>query len=44
MMKKLFYSCLGIMITVLVFVANVASASACLWAHYQPEVPESLRK
>lgn len=43
-MKKTFYSILGIAVVVLIFVANVASVSACYFGHYQPEVPESLRK
>lgn len=43
-MKKYQYMLFSTMVAVLVFVANVASASACLWAHYQPEVPQSLKK
>ncbi len=43
-MKKVFYSFLGIAVVALIFVANVASASACFFGHYQPEVPDSLRK
>ncbi len=30
--------------TLLLLLANVASASACIISHYQPEVPETLRK
>jgi cyclic lactone autoinducer peptide len=30
--------------TVLTIVAQVSAASACWWAHYQPELPESLKK
>jgi cyclic lactone autoinducer peptide len=43
-MKKAFYSILGIAVVALIFIANVASASACVFGPYQPEVPESLRK
>lgn len=43
-MKKAFYSILGIAVVALIFIANLASASACVFGHYQPEVPESLRK
>jgi hypothetical protein len=31
-------------VTVLLFLASVTAASACVVSHYQPEVPESLRK
>ncbi|MEW6275591.1 MAG: cyclic lactone autoinducer peptide [Bacillota bacterium] len=31
-------------ITVLMFLAHVTAASACLISAYQPEVPDSLRK
>jgi cyclic lactone autoinducer peptide len=31
-------------VTVMTFLAGIASASACGLAQYQPEVPESLRK
>lgn len=30
--------------TALLFLANVFAASACGYAHYQPEVPDSLRR
>lgn len=43
-MKKLLGSMLGIAVFALTIVANVASASACWFGHYQPEVPQSLRK
>lgn len=43
-MKKYGYILFSFMVTLLILVANVASASACLWAHYQPDVPESLKK
>ncbi|MGE5379809.1 MAG: cyclic lactone autoinducer peptide [Methylocystaceae bacterium] len=32
------------LVTALCVVANVASASVCVLGHYQPEVPQSLRK
>ncbi|MEG6615085.1 cyclic lactone autoinducer peptide [Peptococcaceae bacterium 1198_IL3148] len=44
MMKKLGYRLFGVMVAALMFVANIASASACIISHYQPEVPKSLRK
>lgn len=34
----------GFLVTLLLLLANVASASACAISHYQPEVPESLRR
>lgn len=43
-MKKLTHWLLGFAVVALALVANVASASACFIAHYQPEVPEMLRK
>jgi cyclic lactone autoinducer peptide len=30
--------------TALLFLAQVTAASACIISHYQPEVPESLRR
>lgn len=30
--------------TTLLFLANIAAASACWCSQYQPEVPESLRR
>lgn len=43
-MKKIRHMLFITAVMVLTVVAQVASASACLWSHYQPEVPESLRK
>lgn len=43
-MKRLAHWLLGLAVFALALVANVASASACFLAHYQPEVPEKLRK
>ncbi len=43
-MKKLSYRILGFAITSLVFLATVSSASACIFGHYQPQVPKSLQK
>jgi cyclic lactone autoinducer peptide len=43
-MKKFGYSLFGFLVATLLFLANVTSASACLIAHYQPEIPKSLRK
>nr|WP_134217408.1 MULTISPECIES: cyclic lactone autoinducer peptide [Pelotomaculum] len=31
-------------VSLLTFLASIASASACIGSHYQPEVPKSLRK
>ncbi|MBO8128085.1 MAG: cyclic lactone autoinducer peptide [Peptococcaceae bacterium] len=30
--------------SILVLLANVTAASACLWVHYQPDMPEKLAK
>jgi len=38
------YRLLGFVVTLLLLLANIASASACLGGQYQPEVPESLRR
>ena len=35
---------LGFFIALLMIFANIASASACTLSHYQPVVPDSLRK
>lgn len=43
-MKNIGYRLFGFMVAALLFLASVTSASACLISHYQPEVPESLRK
>jgi cyclic lactone autoinducer peptide len=43
-MRKVFYRLFGVLVTTLLFLATVTSASACLISHYQPEVPNSLRK
>ncbi|MTI79421.1 MAG: cyclic lactone autoinducer peptide [Firmicutes bacterium] len=43
-MKKIGYHLFGVAVGLLLFIANIASASACAWGHYQPEVPEPLRK
>ncbi len=43
-MKKFAGRVLILTTTLLLFLANIASASACIWTHYQPEVPESLKK
>lgn len=43
-MKRLTHWLLGVAVVGLTLVANVASASACFLMHYQPEVPEALRK
>ncbi|OPY55851.1 MAG: hypothetical protein A4E55_02439 [Pelotomaculum sp. PtaU1.Bin035] len=39
-MKKLIPFCASL----LLLIANVASASACTFGQYQPEVPQSLRR
>lgn len=43
-MKRFVHWLLSVAVVGLVVVANVASASACFLGHYQPEVPETLRK
>lgn len=44
MRKSLFSKLIVFAATTLLFLANVAAASACWSTHYQPEVPESLRR
>ncbi|MCF8011800.1 MAG: cyclic lactone autoinducer peptide [Clostridiales bacterium] len=43
-MKRLTCWLLSSGVAALVFLANVTSASACVFGHYQPEVPKSLQK
>ncbi|WP_243119703.1 cyclic lactone autoinducer peptide [Pelotomaculum propionicicum] len=43
-MKKIYARLFVFTTALLLLLANVASASACVWSHYQPEVPVSLRK
>lgn len=43
-MKNISFRLFGVAAAVLVLFANIASASACIFGHYQPEVPKSLRK
>lgn len=43
-MRKLVNWLLRVAVVGLALVANAASASACYLGHYQPEVPETLRK
>ena len=43
-MKGLTNKLLLLAVTVMTFLAGIASASACSFGQYQPEVPESLRK
>jgi len=38
------YRLLGFAVTLLLLLANIVSASACAGGHYQPEVPEALRR
>ncbi|MEW6426104.1 MAG: cyclic lactone autoinducer peptide [Bacillota bacterium] len=40
-MKKIL---LVLTVTVLMFLAHVTAASACIFTAYQPEVPDSLRR
>lgn len=40
-MKKLLFI---FAVNVLLFLASITAASACLYSAYQPEVPESLRR
>lgn len=43
-MRKITNWLLGVAVVGLALIANVASASACYLGHYQPEVPETLRR
>ena len=43
-MKKLVPKIFLLTVSLLLFLANIASAATCYAAQYQPEVPESLRK
>ena len=43
-MKKLVPKIFLLTVSLLLFLANIASASTCLAGSYQPEVPEALRK
>jgi cyclic lactone autoinducer peptide len=38
------YKLFGFMVTLLLLLANITSASACSISQYQPAVPESLRR
>lgn len=38
------YKLFSLLVSILLVLANVASASACIISKYQPEVPEALRK
>jgi cyclic lactone autoinducer peptide len=43
-MRKILVRLIVFAATSLLLLANVFSASACGYAHYQPEVPDSLRR
>ncbi|ACV64150.1 hypothetical protein Dtox_3427 [Desulfofarcimen acetoxidans DSM 771] len=43
-MKKLLPKVFLITVSLLLFLANISSASTCAVTNYQPDVPESLRK
>ncbi|SFG93459.1 cyclic lactone autoinducer peptide [Desulfotomaculum arcticum] len=43
-MKKIMSKLIIFTVTTLLFLASVTAASACLISHYQPVVPEALRK
>ncbi|MDI6711123.1 MAG: cyclic lactone autoinducer peptide [Bacillota bacterium] len=43
-MRRIKYLILTGLTTALVLVAQVSAASACAWAHYQPEIPNKLAK
>lgn len=43
-MKKIMSQFFIFTVTALLFLASVTAASACLYSHYQPEVPKALRK
>lgn len=44
MLRKLFYLLMGIPAFVLIALANASAASACIGVHYQPELPQHLRR
>lgn len=44
MIKKLKFLAITGLFTVLILIAHVGAASACFHGHYQPELPESLRR
>lgn len=43
-MRKMAVRLIVFATTTLLFLANVFAASACMGGHYQPDVPESLRR
>lgn len=43
-MKKLMYRFSGLVVAALVLVGNLSASTNCWFSHYQPEVPQSLRK
>ncbi|AGL00486.1 cyclic lactone autoinducer peptide [Desulfoscipio gibsoniae] len=43
-MKRVMARLFVFMVSVLLFLASVTAAGACAMSHYQPEVPEALRK
>lgn len=43
-MKKIMYKFSGLMIAALVAIGTIGATPTCWFLHYQPEVPETLRK
>lgn len=44
MLKKMFYWSMNVSASALIALAKASAASACYGVHYQPELPEHLRK
>ncbi len=44
MFKRVYFWSLTLIAAAFVALANASAASACNWLHYQPELPDSLRK
>jgi len=43
-MKKIMYRFSGLMVAALVAFGGIGASPTCMFLHYQPEVPESLRR
>ncbi|NLG33299.1 MAG: cyclic lactone autoinducer peptide [Syntrophomonadaceae bacterium] len=43
-MKRYFYRFSGLMVVALVAIAKIGITPLCFFSHYQPEVPDCLRK
>ncbi len=43
-MKKVMYRFSGLMVAAFLAIGTIGATPACWFLHYQPEVPESLRR